>query len=422
MTWEVEQDTDALISFIELDPAKRWIALVEKDPDTKAIQIRIKDFETGKQAQQISINNLRGPEVTSYDLKPKFSASGKYFALHLDDDPCGTVGIWRTDDWEQIDFENWAPGSDQLVISPDERVAYLYSHERIKRVNLETGEGEELFRFEEGRSPEFGSLSSSGNLISWTVYNSLYILNLSSKAAPVEIEVEDIRLGFTASFSNDDHMLAVGHKANRETWIVSTEDGRVEHKFPGIAPKSGAWSGDSLRLQTKGKDEGLALWNISDGGKKLDLPIPNTVVDKVSGRFLNNETFLVEIGPLAPSLTIIDLQTDKRHQIKSRGEISIEHKAMLLYDSNWLVVQREGAPGKGWLPHDGIIYAIHVSRDFTDIVSIGEDDMLRRWHRRRPEWWWGAAWLPEFWLSVVFGIALVWSLVRDFRTLRRATA
>ena len=33
--------------------------------------------------------------------------------------------------------------------------------------------------------------------------------------------------------------------------------------------------------------------------------------------------------------------------------------------------------------------------------------------RRHPEQWWGVAWLPEFWLTVVFAGALVWSGWRD---------
>lgn len=39
------------------------------------------------------------------------------------------------------------------------------------------------------------------------------------------------------------------------------------------------------------------------------------------------------------------------------------------------------------------------------------------WSRCRPEYWWGVAWLPEFWLTVVFGAAFVWSVLRDRRTL-----
>lgn len=52
---------------------------------------------------------------------------------------------------------------------------------------------------------------------------------------------------------------------------------------------------------------------------------------------------------------------------------------------------------------------IATSTDCGDVVLL---------KRRRPEYWWGLAWLPEFWLTVVFGIALIWSLRRDWKTLR----
>jgi len=35
------------------------------------------------------------------------------------------------------------------------------------------------------------------------------------------------------------------------------------------------------------------------------------------------------------------------------------------------------------------------------------------WRRRRPEYWWGVAWLPEFWLTALFAGALGWSVWRD---------
>ncbi|HLX64587.1 MAG TPA: hypothetical protein VKX17_25160 [Planctomycetota bacterium] len=44
------------------------------------------------------------------------------------------------------------------------------------------------------------------------------------------------------------------------------------------------------------------------------------------------------------------------------------------------------------------------------------------WKRRRPEYWWGIAWLPEFWLLVILTSAFLWSLLRDRRDLRRTPA
>jgi len=38
---------------------------------------------------------------------------------------------------------------------------------------------------------------------------------------------------------------------------------------------------------------------------------------------------------------------------------------------------------------------------------------------RRPEYWYGVAWLPEFWLTVALGVGLVWSICRDWTRLAR---
>ena len=44
------------------------------------------------------------------------------------------------------------------------------------------------------------------------------------------------------------------------------------------------------------------------------------------------------------------------------------------------------------------------------------------WRRRRPEYWWGIAWLPEFWIALVSGTALLYlascSFSRRFQTLK----
>jgi hypothetical protein len=54
------------------------------------------------------------------------------------------------------------------------------------------------------------------------------------------------------------------------------------------------------------------------------------------------------------------------------------------------------------------------------VVFSGVGDDLRTffvYHRRRPEWWWGVAWLPEFWATLVFAGAFGWSAWRDRRTM-----
>ena len=44
-------------------------------------------------------------------------------------------------------------------------------------------------------------------------------------------------------------------------------------------------------------------------------------------------------------------------------------------------------------------------------------DSIQLWSPNRPEYWWGVAWLPEFWLTLVFAGAFCWSVWRDRQTL-----
>ena len=39
------------------------------------------------------------------------------------------------------------------------------------------------------------------------------------------------------------------------------------------------------------------------------------------------------------------------------------------------------------------------------------------YRRRRPEPWYGVVWLPEFWLTLVLGVGLLWSVWRDRKML-----
>jgi WD40 repeat protein len=68
--------------------------------------------------------------------------------------------------------------------------------------------------------------------------------------------------------------------------------------------------------------------------------------------------------------------------------------------------------------HGGVATAA-FSPDDHHVVTAGWNGTARLWYRRRPEYWWGVAWLPEFWTGIVFGLALAWSVRRDWRTLGR---
>lgn len=69
---------------------------------------------------------------------------------------------------------------------------------------------------------------------------------------------------------------------------------------------------------------------------------------------------------------------------------------------------------------DLVGHMAHVSDVFAPvgerIGSYSSDEReIRIWGRRRPEYWWGIAWLPEFWVTVVLAVALMGSVWGDGR-------
>jgi WD40 repeat protein len=68
-----------------------------------------------------------------------------------------------------------------------------------------------------------------------------------------------------------------------------------------------------------------------------------------------------------------------------------------------------------FIPSASTVYHAEFSADGKRILTSGDTALL--WSRRRPEWWWGAAWLPEFWLTALLGVCLVWSVWRDRKSI-----
>jgi len=63
-------------------------------------------------------------------------------------------------------------------------------------------------------------------------------------------------------------------------------------------------------------------------------------------------------------------------------------------------------------------YSGAISDDGERILVCSPSDRFAYvWSRRRPEYWWGVAWLWEFWLTVVLAGGFAWSVRRDKKTL-----
>ena len=68
--------------------------------------------------------------------------------------------------------------------------------------------------------------------------------------------------------------------------------------------------------------------------------------------------------------------------------------------------------------HADNVTSAAYSPDGKRIVTGSFDKTARLWQRRRPEYWWGVAWLPEFWLTLALGLGLLWSVWRDRKGLK----
>jgi hypothetical protein len=63
---------------------------------------------------------------------------------------------------------------------------------------------------------------------------------------------------------------------------------------------------------------------------------------------------------------------------------------------------------------ENMYYVTKMSRDENWLVAHSLNARKAFvWQYRRPEKWWGVAWLPELWLSLIFAAAFVWSIWHD---------
>ncbi|MHC4198988.1 MAG: WD40 repeat domain-containing protein [Planctomycetota bacterium] len=79
-----------------------------------------------------------------------------------------------------------------------------------------------------------------------------------------------------------------------------------------------------------------------------------------------------------------------------------------------------------WDGADGTLLAV-LHDEAIDAMPLTDRDVLVMpngqpylWRRTRPEWWWGIAWLPHFWLIAALALALAWSARRDMLQLRKS--
>ncbi len=145
------------------------------------------------------------------------------------------------------------------------------------------------------------------------------------------------------------------------------------------------------------------VWSI-DGSKEVQsrtLPAASAPMDKGLPDISPDGTRTLEI-PIGPSRGYDPYVL--AHNDGSKGQAVIVDAR----SRHWLVCL---------LAEESDVVSARFSPDGEKIVTATTVGDIRVFRRRRPEWLWGLAWLPEFWLTAAFAGLFVWSVVRDRRRL-----
>lgn len=182
-------------------------------------------------------------------------------------------------------------------------------------------------------------------------------------------------------------------------WFWNLETGEVQAQ---VAPNPGhasyAWSIGSQDRLLVGGEEGLCLWTFPMAG-----PIPKPVVLPTSGRLRHY--------PCRNALKMLSVQLPEtkpeiRYGISSAKLFGLEPWKEL---AEFVLPDNEYADGAEFIDEDTLLILSHKGKAF----------LFKRRFEESPL---GMVFLPEAWLAGLFALLLVWSLVRDFRTLRRTPA
>ena len=107
------------------------------------------------------------------------------------------------------------------------------------------------------------------------------------------------------------------------------------------------------------------------------------------------------------------------HNVRTPGKIEFSPDGRHLVPCSWdgNPALFEIATGQELPLGIGRATDLAYSPDGEEIIAA-RGDVADIWHRRRPEYGWGIAWLPEFWLGLFLFAMLLWSVRRDRQTLR----
>lgn len=193
------------------------------------------------------------------------------------------------------------------------------------------------------------------------------------------------------NLSHDGALLSTWSSSRAAFIIWDTRSGTLLRSFPGNTPRVRTFSNSGNLFACASADGMLRVWDAHDGTLRCSTAaeFPDKCV------FFPDDSRLALVRVAAGSECVIELRDS------ANGKLL----ATLLANPEYNL----GA------------YTFAIAPNGRQIVAPfnegSTDCEVAVWSRRRPEYCWGIAWLPEFWLTVVFAGAFVWSVWRDRRTI-----
>lgn len=246
------------------------------------------------------------------------------------------------------------------------------------------------------------------------------------------------KFGFASiAFTTDDHSLVISYSNVVDLYVAASGEfiktlKDEETYWRKLA--SGSLSDDEKSLlmaysnnyDAMGGENGIAIVNLETGN---DVKIRTDHGGKIKTAAYSRDNKQILTGSVDGTACIWDVASGKKivsflgHTADvSCVEFSADEERILTasYDHSVRIWNREGLLLATLHGHRDGVYSAHFSPDGQHILTASNDQTCRLWRRNRPEYAYGIAALPEFWLTLFLAGALIWSLRRDWRTIGRS--
>lgn len=201
-------------------------------------------------------------------------------------------------------------------------------------------------------------------------------------------------------------------------------------------------SPDSRQVAVAVPGQGVWVWLLAEPTLKIKIPAP-VAANGMGALAFSSDGMRLVVGGERTSATVWEVESGRplgelsgqRNQVRI-AKFSDDGSKILTYNSSSGVVRGNDVPST-WDIHEIQIwdartfkvlnvmfghsgYDVDFSADGEDLVIKEYGGATVQWHAQHPGWWWGVAWLPEFWLALFLAPALLWSLWRDRKVLKAA--